>query len=105
MRQSWADAVEACTSKGVTERPPVAGVRYEAFTVYPPNPGKLYALTIAHRDGEMLVQDLIREDISVEDATDVLRRYGITKITGAVGDKEDALMHALAGVVDILSRQ
>ena len=104
-QMSWADAVEACTRKGVGELPPVAGVRYEAFAVHPLHPGNLYAMTIAHREGEMFIQDLIREDISIEDAADVLRRYGITKITGAVGDKDDALVHALAGVVDILSRQ
>jgi hypothetical protein len=28
-RQRWLDAVEACTDKGVTERPPRPGVRYE----------------------------------------------------------------------------
>jgi hypothetical protein len=72
--------------------------------VRPPQPGNLYALTIAHRDGE-IVQDLIREDISIADAAVLLKGYGIAKITGAVGDKDDALVHALAGVVDILSRQ
>lgn len=103
--QSWGDAIEACTDKGVTERPPVAGVRYEAFEVHPPQPGNLYALAIAHRDGEMLVQDVIREDISIPDAAVLLKRYGITKITGTVGDEADALAHATLGVLNKLLDQ
>jgi hypothetical protein len=44
--QDWADKVMASVSKGVTERPPVAGVKYKAFGVLPPEPGNLLGFAI-----------------------------------------------------------
>lgn len=97
-RMRWIDAVESCVDKGVTERPPVEGVSYAAFAVRPRNPGNLLALAIGHRDGEMYILDVVKDDISIDDAATVLKRYGITKLTGAEGDEADALAHAAAGV-------
>ena len=104
-QMSWADKIEACVDKGVSERPPVEGVKYVAFTVHPPLPGNLHALAIAHRDGEKLVQDVIREDISVPDAAALVKSYGITKVTGTVGDVEGALAHATMGALSELLDQ
>jgi hypothetical protein len=101
-RQRWRDAIEACTMKGVTELPPVAGMSYAAFAVHPPHRGNLLALAIGHRDGEKIVVDLIREDLGVAAAACELKRYGISNVAGAVGDEADALAHATAGVIHLL---
>jgi hypothetical protein len=104
-RQRWIDAVEACTDKGVTERQPIAGVSYAAFAVHPPEPGNLLALAIAHRGGDKFIVDAVRDDISIVDAAAVLERYGITRVTGHVGDESDTLAHAVAGVIHLLGPQ
>ena len=96
-------AIEQCVTKGVTERPPVAGVTYAAFVVHTPLPGNLLALAIAHRTPDKFILDVIRENISVADASAVMKRYGITEVTGDPnGDKSDALAHATAGVFSVL---
>lgn len=94
-------AIEACVTKGVTERLPIDGVTYAAFVVHTPVPGNLLALAIAHRADKFII-DVIREDISVPDASAVMKRYRISEVTGANGDKSDALVHAVAGVVSVL---
>jgi hypothetical protein len=97
-RQRWIDAVEACTDKGVKERLPAAGV-------HPPEPGNLLALAIAHRGGDKFIVDAVRDDISIVDAAAVLERYGVTQVTGDVGNESDALAHAVAGVIHLLGPQ
>ncbi len=104
-RQRFADVIEQCTDKGVTERPPVEGVSYAAFVVHPPRPGNLFGLAIAHRAGEKFIVDVVKGDISITDAAPVLKRYGISTVTGAVGDEADALAHAVAGVLSELRLQ
>jgi hypothetical protein len=104
-RQRWIDAIERCTDKGVTERPPVAGVSYAAFAVHPPEPGNLLALAIAHRGGDKYIVDVVKDDISVVDAAAVLGRYGVTQVTGDIGEEADALAHAVAGVVNLLATE
>ncbi len=101
-QQRWRDTIERCVDKGVTERPPVAGVSYAAFAVHPRSPGNLLGLAIAHRDGEMFILDVIRENISIAAGAAVLKRYGIAAVTTAVGDEADALAHAVAGVFYLL---
>jgi hypothetical protein len=101
-RQRWRDAIEACTMKGVSELPPVAGVSYAAFAVHPLHRGNLLALAVGHRDGAKIVVDLIREDLSIAAAACELKRYGISKVAGAEGDEADALAHATAGVIHLL---
>jgi hypothetical protein len=94
-------AIERCVDKGVTERPPIEGVTYVAFVVHPPNPANLLALAIAHR-ADKFILDVIRDDISVADASVVMKRYGISEVTGAEGDKSDALAHATLGAFSLL---
>jgi hypothetical protein len=81
-RQRWADVIERSTDKGVTERPPVEGKSYVAFAVHPRRPGNLLALAIAHRDGEKVIIDLVKEDIGITDSAPILRRYGISTAFG-----------------------
>jgi hypothetical protein len=95
--------IEQCVDKGVTERPPIEGVTYVAFVVHPPYPANLLALAIAHR-ADKFILDVIREDISVADASAVMRRYGISEVTGAEGDKSDALAHAALGAFSLLGK-
>ena len=104
-RQRWIDAIEACTDKGVKERPPIAGVAYAAFAIHPVEPGNLLALAVAHRGGDKFIVDVVKDDISVRDAAAVLHRYGISRVTGDVGDESDALAHAVAGVIHLLGPQ
>jgi hypothetical protein len=104
-RQRWIDAIEHSVDKGVTERPPVAGVRYEAFEVHPPSPGNLLGFAIAHRTGDKFIVDVVKGDISIPDAAAILKRYRISKITGDVGEEADALAHAVAGVVNLLATE
>ena len=103
-RQRFADAVERCVTKGVKERPPIAGVKYVAFAVHPPHPGNLLGFAIAHR-GEKFVVDLVKADISVADASAIMDRYGISRVAAAVGEEADALAHAVAGAVYELRTQ
>jgi len=103
-RQRFADAIERCVDKGVTERPPVEGIAYAGFVVHPPHPGNLRSLAIAHRGGDKLILDVIRENISVADASVVLKRYRISKVTGSEGEEADALAHATCGAFSLLTR-
>jgi hypothetical protein len=104
-RMRFAGAIERSTDEGVTERPPVRGVAYAAFAVHAPHAGNLLAMAVAHRAGEKFVVDLVRADISVAEAVAVLQRYGISRVTGAVGDEADALAHAAAGAIGLLRLQ
>jgi hypothetical protein len=102
-RKQRRSAIEACVTKGVTERPPIDGMTYAAFVVHTPVPGNLLALAIAHRTHEKFILDVIREDISVADACAVMKRYGISEVTGDPnGNKSDALAHATAGAFSVL---
>ncbi len=95
-------AVEACTDKGVTERPPVEGKTYVAFVVHPREPGNVLGVAIAHREGEKFVVDVVKEDITVVECAAVSERYGVSQVTGAYGDESDALVHAVAGAINLL---
>jgi hypothetical protein len=96
----WAAKIAAAVEPGVTERPPVAGFSYVAFAVHPRQPGRPIVLAIAHRDGEMLVLDAIRERIGVEDAAHLVKQYGIDSITGAPDEGgDDSLAHAACGAL------
>jgi hypothetical protein len=106
-RQRWIDAIEACTDKGVTVRPPIAGMSYSAFVVHPPRPPGPIVMAIAHRaDGKYIV-DLVDEYPSIADAVSVLKPYGVSEVTGAESDTidEDGYAHAVAGVLSLLRDQ
>jgi hypothetical protein len=102
-RMQFADMLGRCTDKGVTERPPIAGNSYVAFAVHPPQPGKLLAVAIAHRQAGEHVLDVIRSDISIAAAAALFKRYNISLVTGAEseGDGLD-LAHATVGAFALL---
>jgi hypothetical protein len=93
--------IDACIDHGV--RPPVAGWHYAAFAVHPRQPGPV-VLAIGHRCGEKIVIDLVRDGLTVPQACDLLKAYGINTVTGAddEGDGSVSLAHAVAGVVHVL---
>ncbi len=103
--QRFADAVERCVDKGVTERPPVDGVSYAAFGVHYPRGAVLVAMAIAHRAGERFVVDLTRENISVGAASGILKRYRVERIVCDDDVDDTPLAHAVAGVIDLLRRR
>jgi Terminase large subunit, T4likevirus-type, N-terminal len=82
------EAVEACVSLGVLERPPIVGEKYFGFIDPSGGSGDSFTMAIAHRDGELAVLDLVREakppfspeSIVAEYAAD-LKRYRIGQVT------------------------
>ena len=84
------EAIDACTSRGVLERPPVAGVRYRAFT--DPSGGSSDAMTLAiahaEKDGTATLdctvtrQPPFSPEQVVADFAMFLRRYGCSSVTG-----------------------
>ena len=87
----------------VTERPPLAGQSYVAFVVHPRQPGPS-TLAIAHRQGDQYVIDLCRDGLTIQQAADLVKAYGISKVTGAdgEGDSSVSLAHAVCGVISLL---
>jgi hypothetical protein len=83
------EAVEACVSSGVQERPPVPGISYRAFV--DPSGGSADSMTLAigHRQDDAVILDALRErkppfspESVVGDFVVLLESYGIWKITG-----------------------
>lgn len=103
--QRFVDAVESCVDKGVKERAPVDGVSYAAFGVHYPHGTVLLAMAIGHLDGEMRVIDLTREDIDIEEASSILKRYRVEKIVCADDVDDTPLAHAVAGVCWLLGQR
>lgn len=83
------EAVEACVSLGVRERPRIRGTTYAAFC--DPSGGSADSMTIGigHREGDVAIIDALRErkppfnpnDVVAEFA-ELLKSYGINKICG-----------------------
>lgn len=94
-------AVEDCIDQDVNERPPQSGQHYKAFAVYPRKPGPT-TLAIGHREGEMRVVDLLRDGLTVAQAAELTKAYGINTITGAENDEDDTALHAIAGLINLL---
>jgi hypothetical protein len=83
------EAVEACVSVGVRERPPLPGRRYFGFIDPSGGSSDSFTLAIAHRDEDILMLDLANEvrppfspESVVHEFSDTLRHYRITKIMG-----------------------
>jgi hypothetical protein len=85
------EAVEACISVGVRERPPVRGVSYAAFCDPSGGSSDAMALCIGHSDfaREAIVIDCLRERVPpfspenvVEEFSSLLRSYGLGTVTG-----------------------
>ncbi len=83
------EAVEACVSLGAIERGRVGGISYRAFV--DPSGGSSDAMTlaIAHREGDRIVLDAVRErrppfspESVVAEFCGTLRSYGISAVTG-----------------------
>jgi hypothetical protein len=83
------EAVEACVSVGVRERPPLSGVTYSAFV--DPSGGSADSMTLAigHQEDNVAVLDAIREHrppFSPEDVVRgfaaLLKTYRITRVQG-----------------------
>jgi hypothetical protein len=83
------DAVEACITIDVRERPRMAGVKYAAFVDPSGGSADSMTLAIAHRDRSTAVLDAVRErrpPFSPEDVvaefSALLKTYGIRKVVG-----------------------
>ena len=84
------EAVEACVSVGVRERPPISGVTYSAFV--DPSGGSADSMTLAighQEDNDVIVIDAVRErrpPFSPEDVvlefSAILKSYRISNVTG-----------------------
>jgi hypothetical protein len=96
------DYLDHCVDHGVTERRPIAGVRYVGFVVYPPKLGPV-VLAIAHREGDVIVQDLIRDGLTIADAANLMKAYGITEVEGMESEDEELALATL-GVIDRAAR-
>ena len=55
------NALMACVSAGVYERPPQAGIRYNAFVDPSGGSSDSFTLAIGHKLGEVAVLDCVRE--------------------------------------------
>jgi hypothetical protein len=85
------EAVDACVDWGVFERPYRAGESYFGFVDPSGGSADSFALGIAHKQGEIAFHDVIREvrppfspEATVNEFSDLLKQYRVTKI---VGDK------------------
>jgi hypothetical protein len=83
------DAVEGCVVRGRREVPASRGVPYVGFTDPSGGSSDSMSLAVAHREGDRLVLDLLRErkppfspdDVVFEFAA-VLKAYGVTSVYG-----------------------
>lgn len=84
------DAVTSCTDVGVLERPPMPFVSYFAFFDSATGTGReAFCVAIAHREGDKVIIDVIRErkprfvpqDLIAEYST-LLKQYRVHQITG-----------------------
>ena len=84
------EMVESCIDRGVTVRPPRAGVRYVAFIDAASGTGQdAFALGIAHRDREEIVLDLAHEvkppfspSQAIAEVCGLLKGYNVISVTG-----------------------
>jgi hypothetical protein len=83
------EAVEACVSPGIRERPPMVGMSYVAFVDPSGGASDSMTLGIAHREDKVAVLDVIREvqppfspDQVVADFAATLKAYRIGRVEG-----------------------
>jgi hypothetical protein len=83
------EAVEACISLGIRERPPILNINYRAFV--DPSGGSSDSMTlgIGHKEGNSLLIDALRErrppfspDDVVQEFAALLKTYSVSAITG-----------------------
>jgi hypothetical protein len=84
------EAVQACVSMGVYERPPLSGTSYKAFLDFAGGSGTdAMTLAIGHRDGTVVVVDALREvkppfspEFAVAQFVSLLKAYRIYTVEG-----------------------
>jgi hypothetical protein len=83
------EALDAVTVPGRYELPPVAGIRYFAWTDPSGGSADSWATSISHRDGDRVLIDAIREhrppfspDTVVEELAELLKTYSCMRVTG-----------------------
>ncbi len=83
------EAVEACISPGLFERPPIGSVTYSAFVDPSGGSADSFTLAIGHLEGKVAVLDAVREakppfspEQVVKDYGTLLKQYRVTKIVG-----------------------
>ncbi len=83
------EVLDACTRNGCHEVPPTAGIRYQAFCDPSGGSSDSYALAIAHKDGDRVILDCLREARApfspaavTADFAATLKAYGLKEVTG-----------------------
>lgn len=83
------EAVEACTTPGLYERPPVSAQRYFGFVDPSGGSADSFTLAIGHVEGKVGILDAVRErkppfspEAVVAEYAALLKTYGITKVVG-----------------------
>jgi hypothetical protein len=83
------EAVEACTSPGVFERPPLSDISYVAFVDPSGGSADSMTLAIAHREDEVAVLDCVREikppfspESVVAEFVTLLKTYRVASVRG-----------------------
>jgi hypothetical protein len=83
------EAVEACVAPGVRERPFISRLKYKSFVDPSGGSSDSFTMGIAHREGNGIVIDLLRErkppfspDDVVKEFAATLKEYRIAKVTG-----------------------
>lgn len=83
------ERVEECIAEGIAERFPIKGQKCFAFVDPSGGSRDAFTMAVAHREGERVILDCIREvrpPLSPEgvvfDFSETLKRYGITSVVG-----------------------
>jgi len=83
------EAVRACIVVGVRERPPARQWRYVGFTDPSGGSSDSFTLAVAHKEGNTVILDLVREvkppfspETIAEEFADTLKSYRISKVYG-----------------------
>ena len=81
--------VERCVDPDCVERPPERGIKYVAFVDPSGGSSDSMTLAVAHRDGESIVIDLVREMVPpfspascVREFAEALKPYGVKRVHG-----------------------
>ena len=83
------EAVEACVSRGVFERAPIADVRYHAFVDPSGGSNDSMTMAIAHRENDVIILDCVRErfppfspDEVTKEFAAVIKSYHLSTVRG-----------------------
>jgi hypothetical protein len=87
------EQVELCVDRGVLERPPAAGIKYQCFTDPSGGAGDAMTAAVGHLQGAIVIVDALREvrpsargtfdpDAAAAEFVQLFRRYGINRTNG-----------------------